>query len=487
MANPNKRIQKITNETVARWADTINSTAEPDVAGAEKLLKSVFPNKRVFTARTPLEFYIAQAVLRGRVTKRDGVKMAETLKLDPAFIKPLTRVGGPVPLLHRYRRWAASHAADMVAHTVQNYLHISSTSTNDRRQRMLQILMRNANLREIGRWPGPTVQFQLQDIRHLYWQFVADGNMRYEHDSKVSPEVKVLRDWRISFMNTQSHITNSVLSISEAVTEHPSDIVNKNLDSAIHRFDAVHAEIIARALNCHKDPDCTWLYEIFHLVPAIMQFNDGFLLLSGKPVLHKNSENELHNESGPAVEWADGYKAWFVNGHRLSNMFGEKIVMTPDKLVKQDIIAIQNEEERRVAIDRMGWNRYLAEIGAKIAHARENWVDNTYEVLINPPRQIDRTGFGREEPLRMVLSCRSTGRKYFLAVPREVPPEDITEKLIAAKERAGATVMPNLQRTRVETLVPIKSCEDAQKWFATGATTKYLDYAKHPMNVIGAS
>ena len=29
-----------------------------------------------------------------------------------------------------------------------------------------------------------------------------------------------------------------------------------------------------------------------------------------------NEENQLHREDGPAVEWEDGSKAWYVNGKR---------------------------------------------------------------------------------------------------------------------------------------------------------------------------
>ena len=32
---------------------------------------------------------------------------------------------------------------------------------------------------------------------------------------------------------------------------------------------------------------------------------------------YKNAQGELHRTDGPAVEWDDGYKKWWVNGEEL--------------------------------------------------------------------------------------------------------------------------------------------------------------------------
>jgi hypothetical protein len=145
---------------------------------------------------------------------------------------------------------------------------------------------------------------------------------------------------------------------------------------------------------------------------------------------------------------------------------------------------IRNEENRRIAIDKIGWGKYLAEIGATVADRRENWVDNTIEALIVPPepeKEINR--YAPDVPMRMLLSCRSTGRKYFLAVPKKVAINDLA-KLDAAVKRAetagrGWSAEPPMQT--------IRNCEDAQNWFAGGAVTTLLPYAKHQIRIVGAS
>jgi len=210
--------------------------------------------------------------------------------------------------------------------------------------------------------------------------------------------------------------------------------------------------------------------EIFHYVPAMMRFRRGFLLLGQRPKIAVNADEELHNEAGPAIEFADGHKFWFIDGHPL-NELGEKIVMTPEALTQVEIIKIGNEEERRVAIDRFGWGRYLQEGGGKVLDYRENWVDNTVEVLIKPPSRGE-SRFDKD-PLRMVLACRSTGRKYFIAVPPEKVNVGSSATRFAAEDDLNAK--------------HVKTCEMAQSWFANGGTCEYLPYANKELNIIGAS
>jgi hypothetical protein len=197
-----------------------------------------------------------------------------------------------------------------------------------------------------------------------------------------------------------------------------------------------------------------------HCIPAFMQFNnDGFLILGKQPVMRRNAENLLHNETGPSVEWGDGMREWHIDGHALQQA-GQMIVLEPEKLTEEIINNLSNEEERRLAIERLGWDKYLAKTKAVIIDSRENAVDGTVELLIAPPPSEGL--IGRQEPMRMVLACRSTGRKYFLAVPNS-----------AVFNRLGEP--------------EIKTCEQAQKWFAGGGTTEHLPYAKHALNIVGAS
>ena len=80
---------------------------------------------------------------------------------------------------------------------------------------------------------------------------------------------------------------------------------------------------------------------------------------------------ELHREDGPAIEWADGQKAWFINGQPLTEEeFNKRIQQDPItewlKEIKNDFIP-QMKVETDVYYDLNGdgaiekWEYYLNE------------------------------------------------------------------------------------------------------------------------------
>lgn len=458
MSKVSKRFSGIIKDVTARWQETLSSTAEPDLDGAVKLLHKAMPHRpQIFAVKSPIEFYIAQAVLRGRVSKKAAVEMADKIEIDPGFVKQLTRLGGPRRVTASIGRWNGPEL------TTNILLGVTERQFHNHIVEMPPA----ADTQQI---PRNRAIVQLQCLHDLYLHLLPRPNSSTT-PKEVMQDVNH-RDWRLNFYSAQNHVSHSIVTIYEAVSGKPDDILNGFFHPRNHRNDAIQAEIICRAIGC-KDPSVTWLFEILHRVPAFMQFDNAYLILAGKPAMSLDSAGNLHNTTGPAVVWPDGKKQWFVDGHVL-NQCGEKIVMQPENLTKDEIFSISNEEERRIAIDRMGWHKYLTAIDAKIMDNRENWVDNTFEVLIAPPVKVQMS-FQREEPLRMVLSCRSTGRKYFIAVPRALP------------NPAWANAWPDANEQRLNPPISIKNCADAQKWLADGATTHYLDFAKHPLNIVGAS
>ena len=39
-------------------------------------------------------------------------------------------------------------------------------------------------------------------------------------------------------------------------------------------------------------------------------------ILKNGTIEYRNAEGQLHREDGPAIEWENGYKAWYLNGLR---------------------------------------------------------------------------------------------------------------------------------------------------------------------------
>ena len=243
---------------------------------------------------------------------------------------------------------------------------------------------------------------------------------------------------------------SSYMTLYSAVSDQVVDIVTndgQDYDCANHSFDATQAEAVCHMLGC-KDPVVTYSHEILHHVPAYMRFTKSFLLLTERPKISVNAEGNIHNETGSAVSYADGSGFWFLDGHILVDQ-GEKIVMRPETLTPIEIQGIDNEEERRLAIDRFGWEKFLDGVGAVVLDKRENWVDNTVEVLVRIPEIKLPDNKFRPASSRAILSCRSTGRRYMLAVPDE------SEANWWLRHRSN----------------PIMSCEDVQNWMSNGSRT----------------
>lgn len=129
----------------------------------------------------------------------------------------------------------------------------------------------------------------------------------------------------------------------------------------------------------------------------------------------------LHNESGPSVEFRDGFRLWTISGTQVN----EQIVMRPETQTIQEIESEGNEEVRRIRIERYGWPKYLAQSGAEPIDSRTNDVDGTRESLLRL----------KNGSLRLLCACRSTARVYAVGVPRE-----------------------------------IETCEQAQKWMVGGSS-----------------
>jgi hypothetical protein len=91
-----------------------------------------------------------------------------------------------------------------------------------------------------------------------------------------------------------------------------------------------------------------------------------FCIVSDRPLtIHietVNGRGRLHNDSGPAKSYRDGWGIWAIHGTRVT----KQIVEAPHTLTTDQILSETNAEIRRIMIDRFGAERLMRESSAEL-------------------------------------------------------------------------------------------------------------------------
>jgi internalin A len=118
--------------------------------------------------------------------------------------------------------------------------------------------------------------------------------------------------------------------------------------------------------------------------------------------LRFDSQNRLHAEGEPAIEFADGWNFYYYHGVRLPEQYGK---LHPNLWQSQWLLTEENAEVRRVLIEGIGYDRLCQELQAKQI---DSWQE--YALL-----QIDNADV---EPICLLkMTCPSTGFIHALRVP----------------------------------------------------------------------
>jgi internalin A len=118
--------------------------------------------------------------------------------------------------------------------------------------------------------------------------------------------------------------------------------------------------------------------------------------------LRFDSQNRLHAEGQPAIEFADGWNFYYNHGVRLPEQYGQ---VHPNQWQSQWLLTEENAEVRRVLIEGIGYDRIIQELAAKQI---DSWQE--YALL-----QIDNADV---EPICLLkMTCPSTGFIHALRVP----------------------------------------------------------------------
>ncbi|MEG3902726.1 leucine-rich repeat domain-containing protein [Microcoleus sp. B4-C5] len=128
--------------------------------------------------------------------------------------------------------------------------------------------------------------------------------------------------------------------------------------------------------------------------------------------LRFDSQNRLHAEGEPAIEFADGWNFYYYHGVRLPEQYGQ---FHPNKWQSQWILAEENAEVRRVLIQGIGYDRIIQELSAKQI---DSWQE--YALLqIDDADDID-DAYDVEPICLLKMTCPSTGFIHALRVPPDL-------------------------------------------------------------------
>ncbi|MEG4851477.1 leucine-rich repeat domain-containing protein [Microcoleus sp. B5-D4] len=128
--------------------------------------------------------------------------------------------------------------------------------------------------------------------------------------------------------------------------------------------------------------------------------------------LRFDSQNRLHAEGEPAIEFADGWNFYYYHGVRLPEEYGK---VHPNQWQSQWILAEDNAEVRRVLIEEIGYARIIQELSAKQI---DSWQE--YALLqIDDADDID-DAYDVEPIILLKMTCPSTGFIHALRVPPDL-------------------------------------------------------------------
>ena len=143
----------------------------------------------------------------------------------------------------------------------------------------------------------------------------------------------------------------------------------------------------------------------------------GAVILTERPTaLHRDAENRLHNEDGPALSYPDGWSIWAWHGVRVPQW----AIEAP---TAELIHAEGNVEIRRCAIERLGWDAYIRQADLQLSDPVADPGNPGQELRLSQPLDL----FGGDEELVRVLICTNgtverdgTRRSFGLTVPAVV-------------------------------------------------------------------
>ncbi|MFC0302737.1 DUF6745 domain-containing protein [Rhizorhabdus histidinilytica] len=137
---------------------------------------------------------------------------------------------------------------------------------------------------------------------------------------------------------------------------------------------------------------------------------EGIVIASEKPIRVRWDDSRLlHGETGPSVEWADGYALHTWHGQSIPAAWVTDRPPTP-----AEALTWENLDQRAAACEIIGWHHILDEVGAVT-------LDDSGDPAWGKLVEVNLPDNG---PQRMLDAMCGTGRRFALLVPNSVATVD---------------------------------------------------------------
>ena len=166
--------------------------------------------------------------------------------------------------------------------------------------------------------------------------------------------------------------------VGAQVREQVEDFVWPYLDGHFDASYFSYYDYCGSALGLPSYPPLWTDYIATTRIGLIYPLKNGIVIMCNRPTAIKMQNGRLHCEDGPVITYADGFSVFMLNGVRVQS----SLVMTPaNKLNPEIILSEKNAEIRREIVRKIGIDRVMRGLGAKVMDSWAMTPSNVYELL----------------------------------------------------------------------------------------------------------
>jgi hypothetical protein len=155
-----------------------------------------------------------------------------------------------------------------------------------------------------------------------------------------------------------------------------------------------------------------------------IEFEKAIIIIE-KPMICLKNENGMHNLTGKAIQWEDGYGQYYINGRCISEKYFKSISDGTFKI--EDFIAETNEEKKSTCIafmqEKFGdeylitfFKKYLNEVDTFVDKKEEKYLIGTTGGMNIGVYTLFKGKINNAEIAYVRCYCPSTDRMFFLGV-----------------------------------------------------------------------